>query len=119
LLIKEVAETVKKQAYVFNCSYKTVWDIWMEPHWKGDFTYEEVYNYILVSKEDGFWAGGFKMFKKWICKRKGHDFKSTHKEADGWGNVWHWKKCQRCKGYTFDSKPANECENGTVTLQDK
>lgn len=46
------------------------------------------------------------MFKKWICKRKGHTFIYTHIEPDGWGiNNWYWKKCTRCGYATYDSKP--------------
>lgn len=45
-------------------------------------------------------------FKKWICKRKGHEFEKKHieHEHDGWGNEWHWKKCKRCGYSTFDEK---------------
>lgn len=43
--------------------------------------------------------------KKWICKRKGHNFQHTHKESDGWGNEWSWKVCDRCDYSTFDVIP--------------
>ena len=40
------------------------------------------------------------------CKKHGHKFKDLPKESDGWGNVWHWKQCERCNFSTYDIKPA-------------
>ena len=53
-------------------------------------------------------ANGYKLFNKWICKRKGHNYKHHHREADGWGNEWHWKQCERCEESTFDIVPVKK-----------
>jgi hypothetical protein len=57
-------------------------------------------------------------FKKWLCKRKGHDFEYTHVEPDGWGNHWYWKKCNRCNFSTFDITD-KKVKHGTLRLVGK
>lgn len=45
------------------------------------------------------------MFKKSVCKRKGHVFNHSYVEASGMDTLWYWKKCERCGYSTYDVKP--------------
>ena len=47
--------------------------------------------------------------KNLICLFKGHDYKFSHIEPDGWGLYnWEWKSCKRCGYSIFDKKPTEE-----------
>ena len=50
-----------------------------------------------------------KIIKKQICKMKGHEYKFSHVEPDGWGLYnWHWQSCKRCGHSFFDKVPVNK-----------
>ena len=44
-----VADLLKARAYIFTCSYKTAWELWLEDNEKFDFTFEEIKEYIELS----------------------------------------------------------------------
>lgn len=39
---EKVARIVSRRAYMFTCSYKTVWEQWMSDDEKDGFTYENL-----------------------------------------------------------------------------
>lgn len=42
----KVAETLKTQAKMFNCSYETAWEQWMHPLLTENCSFDEVMEYI-------------------------------------------------------------------------
>lgn len=51
---KVVAELLKSRAFIFTCSYKTVWENYMDDNEKYDFTYEEIIEYLDLVQRGRF-----------------------------------------------------------------
>lgn len=46
MTVESAANSLKKIAYMFNCSYKKAWNKFMHPAITEKFTFEEVMNHI-------------------------------------------------------------------------
>lgn len=41
-----VANLVKQRAYIFTCSYRTTWALWLDEEEKHGYKYEEIAKYL-------------------------------------------------------------------------